>query len=281
MSNMKERVIKLVRNTALRFSSIENPNFGEICSGLGLDVKESSLPEGIDGGQQGTTIIINSGIKSEERKRFTRFHELMHYLIAEDRDLIRELRKLTCNQKGAYDSQLEKFCNIGAAEFLMPSEAFTKLYEKEGFNVKLIPFAASYFKSSPIASTIQLAQVAPSKCIAAICERGLGPNETVARARLFDEENIATKRKLYVVYSAPSPTTKYWLAKYTKIPGDHLINQAFLQAQSVEEKSYVPFRSGKKMPCHCEALADGNRVYVLFHLSTPPTPVNPNQGTFF
>lgn len=120
MNNMKERVIKLVRNTALKFSSIENPNFDKICSGLGLDVKEGFLPDGMDGGQKGVTIIINSRIKNEERKRFTRFHELMHYLIEEDGDLIAELRYLTFNQKGEYDRQLEKFCNIGAAEFLMP-----------------------------------------------------------------------------------------------------------------------------------------------------------------
>ena len=281
MDNMKSRVLELVWNTALKFSSIENPNFDEVCSGLGLDVKEGSLPDGIDGGQWGATIIINSQIKNEERKRFTRFHELMHYLIEKDGDLIAKLRKLTCNQKDEYDRQVEILCNIGAAEFLMPSETFTKLYEKEGFNVKLIPFAANYFKSSPIAATIQLAQVAPSKCIIAICERGLGSNETVSQACLFGGENIAPKRKLHVIYSAPSPTTKYWLAKYTEIPGDHLINQAFLQTQPIEARSYIPFRSGKKMPCHCEALADGNRVYVLFHLSAPPTPISPNQGTFF
>lgn len=281
MTDMKGHVIKLVQAAVTEYSSTENPDLDEICAGLGLDVQEAVLPNKIDGMLKGKRILINSRIRSEERKRFTQAHEVMHYLLNKDGELISFLHDLTFNQNGECDRQLEKLSNIGAAEFLMPSEAFTKLYEKEGFNVKLIPFAASYFKSSPIAATIQLAQVARSKCIAAICERGLGPNETVSRACLFDEENIATKRKLHVVYSAPSPTTKYWLAKYTEIPGDHLINQAFLQTQSVKEKSYVPFRSGKKMPCSCEVLADGNRVYVLFHLSPPPTPVNPNQGTFF
>ena len=58
--------------------------------------------------------------------------------------------------------KLERLCNIGAAEFLMPREKFTKLYEEKGFNVELIPFSASYFESSAIATTIQLAQDCPA-----------------------------------------------------------------------------------------------------------------------
>ena len=281
MNNMKESIIKLVRDTALKFSSIENPNFYEICSGLGLDVREVLLPDGVDGGQKGATIIINSRIKNGERKCFTRFHELMHYLIEKDRNLITKLRRLTVNQKGEYDRQIEKFCNIGAAEFLMPSKAFTKLYKEKGFNVGLVLYAASYFKSSPIAATIQLAQVAPHKCITAICEYGLESNNTtLLQDRLLNTEYCSPKPKLHVIYASPSPTTKYWLAKYTVIPGDHLIHEAFLQDQPVEAESYIPFRSGKKMPCYCEALADGDKVYVLFHLSPPPSPTHPDQMRF-
>ena len=80
-------------------------------------------------------------------------------------------------------NNLERLCNIGAAEFLMPREEFTKLYKEKGFNVELIPFAANHFGSSTIATTIQLAQVAPNSCITAICECGLIPNETAPSHR--------------------------------------------------------------------------------------------------
>ncbi len=276
VNDPKKQVIKLVQNTVKKYSSTEVPSFDEICSSLGLDVREAPLPSRIDGMHKDRTIFINSEIQNEERKRFTRFHELTHYLIEEDGDLIAELHDATFSQEGEYIRQLEKFCNIGAAEFLMPSEEFRKLYKAQGFNIRLIFSAARRFKISTIATTIQLAQIAPNSCITAICERGFVPNETVSRAYLFEEENISIKRKLHVVYSAPSPTTKYWLAKYTEIPEDHLISQAFSQTQPVEAESYVPFRSGKKMPCHCEALADGDKVYALFHLTPPP---NPDQLT--
>ena len=277
---MKEFVIKLVRDAVGKYASTEIPDFDEICSGLGLDVKEDLLSPGVDGILQGRTILINSRIQSEERKQFTRFHEVVHYLINEDGELISILHDATWSQNGEYKKQLERLCNVGTAEFLMPREELTKLYKEQGFNVELISFAANHFKSSTIAATVQLAQVAPNSCITAICEYGLLPNETAqSQSDLFDEENRTPKPKLHVVYSASSPATKYWLARGTNIPDAHLINQAFLEAQHLEGESHVPFRSGNQMPCDCEALPDKDRVYVLFHLTPPPNP-NPDQLTF-
>lgn len=283
INDINAHVIGLVRDTVRKYASTDLPDFNEICFGLGLDVKEVPLSPERDGmiiNQR--TILINSSIQSHERKRFTQFHEVMHYLINEDEELISMLHDATWDQNGEYERQVERLCNIGAAEFLMPREEFTKFYKARGFNVELIPFAANYFESSAIATTIQLAQVAPNSCITAICEYGLISNETAQSQRpLFDEENRTPKPKLHVVYSASSPATKYWLARGTNISDDHLINQAFLDAQHLEGESYVPFRSGNRMPCYCEALPDKdrNRVYVLFHLISPPNQ-NPDQLTF-
>ena len=279
MNNLERRVIKLVRDAVDKYASTTIPTFNEICFGLGLDVKEGFLPDGTDGAQKGRTIIINSRIKNEERKRFTQFHEVTHYLIEKDEDLISELHEYTTQENG-YERPLEYLCNIGAAEFLMPSKAFIRLYEEKGLNVELILYAAHHFKSSTIAATIQLAQVAPNECITAICEF-VSNDATSSQTKLFNGKYYSAKRRLHVIYSALSPTAKYPLAKNTVIPDDHLIHDAFLQNQTVDGKSCVPFRSGKNMPCHCEALADGERVYVLFHLNDPPTPINPNQRTLF
>ena len=95
--------------------------------------------------------------------------------------------------------------------------------------------------------------------------------------QLFDTEYCSPKSKLHVIYSASSPATNRWLAKYTIFPDDHLINQAFLQAKMLEDESTIPFPSWKES-CTCEALPYKNRVYALFHLSPPP---DPNQMTFF
>lgn len=252
----KKYIIKLVQNTVREYSSTQIPSFSEICSGLGLEVLEVPLPSEIEGMHRGRTIFINSEIQNEERKRFTQFHEVTHYMIEQDSDLISELHDATWSQDSGYEKLLEQLCNVGAAEFMMPRKIFVGLYKERQFNVELIPYAARYFKSSVIATTIQLAQVAPNSCITAVCE--LMPNYT--------------ENKLHITYSASSPATKYLLARYTEIPKDHLINRALLHDELVDGESYVPFRSGKKMPCYCEALADGDRIYTLFHLTPPPNP---------
>lgn len=279
MNSLSRHVIKLVQDTVREYSSSDIPNFEEICFGLELDVKVGFFRSGTDGMQSEKTIILNSRIENKERNLFTAFHEVMHYLLKKDGYLISELHDLIFHNKDEFDRQIEIYCNIGAAEFLMPREKFRKLYEEKGLNVELILYAANYFKSSTIAATIQLAQIAPNQCITAVCEL-TSNNTTPSQTNLFNQKYRADKRRLHVVYSAFSPTAKYPLAKNTAIPYDHLIHDAFGQDNPVEGKSYVPFRSGKKMPCHCEALADGNRVYVIFHLSTPP-PVDHKQMTLF
>ncbi len=279
MNSLNEHVIKMVQNTVSEYSSTENANFEEICSGLGIDVKEASLSLEIDGMHKGSTIFINTRVQNEERKRFTQFHEITHYLLEKDGYLISELHDLTFSQEGEYDKQLEKLCNFGAAEFLMPSKEFINLYVETGFNVELILSAAEYFKSSTIAATIQLAQVAPNQCITAICEF-MQDKRTPLQSQILNQNEKSPKRQLRVSYAASSPNVRYMLAKNTVIPYDHLIYDAIGQDNPVEGDSNVPFRSGKKMPCRCEALAERNRVYVIFHLS-PPTSTNEMQINLF
>lgn len=281
VNDMEAHVIKLVREVVGKCASTKSLTFHRICAVLGLSVKEGRLPPKVDGILQGRTILINSRIENKERKQFTRFHEITHHLINEDEELIAMLHDMPWARGDEYEIQLERLCNIGAAEFLMPREEFTKLYKEQEFNVGLIPFAANNFGSSVIATTIQLAQVAPTSCITAICQNGTIPNAMMpSQSHFFDAEELTTSPKLHVVYSASSPTAKYGLARGTAIPDDHPINQAFLESQFLEGESYVPFRSGKKMPCNCEALPDGDRVYALFHWGSPPNP-NPAQLDLF
>lgn len=274
MIDPKKYVIKLVQNTVGRYASTESSSlFNKLCSDLGINVVEDSLPNGIDGMLKGKTILINSNIQSEERKRFTRFHEMMHHLLNKDAYLLSELHEYTCNQENGYKKQLEILCNIGAAEFLMPRKEFTKLYQEKDFNVKLILDAADHFKASTIAATIQLAQIAPNKCIATVWEYGLVPKDTdLLHNSLFITENQSyNKPKWHVVYSASSLTADRWLTKYTTFPDDHLINQAFRQDRMIEGCGYIHFPSWKE-DCYCEAFRHKDKVYALFHLTLPPSP---------
>lgn len=283
MNRMKRCVIQLVREVVNKYASTTTPTFDEICFGLGLNVVEDVLPDRKEGMyvEKEKTIFIDSRMQNEERKRFTQFHEVVHYLIREDEDLISELQDYpysTDSMEDEYERVVEILCNIGAAEFLMPRDEFKKLYTAEGFNVELILRASHRFKSSTIATTIQLAQIAPNKCITAILEYGLTPKNIIqSQDSLFNTEYSHQKPKWHVIYSASSPAADRWLAKYTVFPDDHLINQAFLQSKMLEAESYIPFPNWRDS-CFCEVLPYKNRVYALFHLSPLP---DPNQMKLF
>ena len=246
MNNLRRHVIELVREVVDEYASTTIPTFDEICSGLGLDVREGFLPDGTDGIQKGTTIVINSEIKNEERKRFTRFHEVTHYLLEKDGYVISELHQYTTQEDG-YERQLEQFCNIGAAEFLMPRKIFAGLYKEREFNVELIPYAAHYFGSSTIATTLQLAQVAPNSCITAVCEL-IHSDPELSQTRFSSAKDNSTKQKLHIAYSASSPSTKYLLAKCTEIPEDHL-DQSSIFANSNRLKGRVMYLFGVGRKC--------------------------------
>ena len=127
MDRMKRRVIEVVRNVVNEYASATIPTFDEICSGLGLNVVEDILPGRKEGMyvEKEKTIFIDSRMQNEERKRFTQFHEVTHSLLKQDEDLISELDEYINSQAGGYGQQLEEYlCNVGAAEFLMPSKEF-------------------------------------------------------------------------------------------------------------------------------------------------------------
>ena len=154
----------------------------------------------------------------------------------------------------------------------MPREEFRWLYSNKDFQVETIIEASRYFGSSKIATAIQLAKVATHSCIVAVCEYGLLPADQInQQARLFDGEALPLpESKLHVVYAASSPSTKYQLARYTVIPEEHPIYDAYFKEMEIDEESYIPFRSGKKMPCCLEALPHSNRIYAIFHLDSLP-----------
>ncbi len=274
---IRESVVRLVRRSVREHSPTLVPTAENMIIGLELDMKAGELSPDEDGLLIGKTIIINTRIKSEERKQFTRFHEITHYLIDQDGELISILHDGTWSQSNGYEMQLEKLCNIGAAEFLMPSEEVRRIYREEGFHVGLISQVSHRFGSSRIATTIQLAQVAPHKCITAVCEYGVIPSRTEHQPRLLTGKHPFPKQQLHVVYSALSPAARYPLARYTVIPDEHPIHDALYRNTVVEKESYIPFRSGKKMPCYCEILSHIDKAYVIFHIDPPP---NTNQLEF-
>src|SRR6185295_12498409 len=102
---------------------------------LGLTVRELELP--LDEGQylpDFGLIVVDPRVSDPDRLNFTFYHEVSHHLIRQDDELYSFLDQYAPGDK-AFKTTLEAFCNIGAAEFLIPSQDVRNIIATEGFSV--------------------------------------------------------------------------------------------------------------------------------------------------
>jgi hypothetical protein len=212
------------------------------CERLGLKLCRAQLQAGTDGMLVGDRVVLDRGIRWSPRVEFTIYHEITHHLLDEDGEIIEHFTDLLPNDAAAFDREIERCCDRGAAEFLMPRGRVAETIRSEGYSVDLVGLVAETHGASLIASALQLAHCAPVECYVVLCSYG-----TVPKCR-------PRRRGLYVDYAGVSPTRRYPLGRFSPVPSDHALSYAREQRGRVEDAtSYVPFRSGKRMPCRCEA----------------------------
>jgi hypothetical protein len=140
----------------------------------------------------------------------------------------------------------------------MPCRRVAEAIRAETFSVDLVGIIAERHGASLIASALQLAHCAPVECYVVLCSHG-----SVPRIR-------PRRRGLYVDYAGASPTRRYPLARFSPVPGDHILAYAWKDQDFAEGASSVPFRSGGYMPCHCEARPLGSFVAGILSFEKPP-----------
>jgi hypothetical protein len=226
----------------------------------GLKGKYAPLTLGTEGALVEGQVIVNRGTHWRPRAEFTIYHELFHYLLEEDGDIIEHYTELLRGDDEQYRSAIERCCNQGAAEFMMPQARVREMIRSQGFCVDLVGLIADRHGSSLIASALQLAQCAPVDCFVVLCSHGLVPK---TRPRLTG---------LYVDYVGAPTRRKYMLARYSPVRGDHVLAKAWVEQSDAKGETYVPYRSGKYMPCYCEAKQVGSFVAGILSFEEPVPP---------
>lgn len=269
---LQEQVIELV--TSFRMQVPTNASISDIVDRFGLSIHEGELPAGKDGAyiENESKIIVNSLITSEERKLFTVYHELVHYLIRNDSDLYSYLHEAYQDSRD-FEKTIELICNIGAAEFILPRENVRDLIEKEGFSLNLIPTICQDNCVSGQAAMIQLIQCAPHCCYGVICGFGIPPlTRSNNQTAFVPANNIET---LYVLYAMWSPSAKYSIARFTPIPKDHMLFNALSNHNLISGRGRIPFRSGTNWIVPCEVLNIRNSIYGIFNVKPPLNYLHP------
>lgn len=247
---------------------------------LGLDVTEVFLPPGVDGAYAPgppARIAISTAISDPERRNFTFFHEVSHHLIRGDAELYSYLNELPRTNDTDFIQTLESYCNVGAAEFLLPAITVTEMIHRNGFNIQLVRDLDAMCHASKPAIALQLAHCAGHRCFVVVCAYGLLP--VAPSGQLAFAEAPASRRCLHTVYAAGSPSARYPIGRFVPVPDDHPIGEAFRLRQTVRGTGFIPFRSGNRTwMCDCEAFYYAGRAYAVFNV-TPPTPLE--QLSFF
>lgn len=203
-------------------------------------------------------IMINSSVRPE-RQRFTLAHEISHALLLGDDDLLSDLHDAFEGDR--LEQVIETLCNVGAAAILIPAELMADMLARFGPTGRALGELSRRADVSASTALYTLAENTEAPVIYAVC--------AVTRAeRDGDEPGYGSGggRELTVRASSAAPGVKYSLRPGTPIPDAHPAAVALETRLPITEDSYVPFRSGRRMPASVDAFPDRYRVMVSFLL---------------
>ncbi|WP_342747146.1 ImmA/IrrE family metallo-endopeptidase [Deinococcus planocerae] len=227
----------------------------------GLDATLTFMPMGDRDGAydpEHRVVLINSRVRPE-RQRFTLAHEISHALLLADDDLLSDLHDAYEGER--LEQVIETLCNVGAAALLMPGPLIDEVLARFGPTGRALAELARRADVSASSALYALAERTPQPVLYAVCALSrvdAEPDEEEARP--------SPAKALTVRASSAAPGVKYSLRPGTPIPGDHPVAVALSTLLPIGQESYVPFRSGRRMPAYVDAFPDRQRVMVSFAL---------------
>lgn len=256
-----QKLIDLVARARQQYQIPTGCSGEDACQKVGLQLRRGVMSDGTDGAwsESEGCILLNQMVDWPPRVQFTIFHEIVHFLLDDDGELIDFFTNALRKDKRAYESAIERCCHQGAAEFLIPREWVREAIAGAGLSVELVEQLAERSGASIVAAAIQLAACAPVDCYVLLCCFGPIPKAWPPRSGL------------HIEYAAASSRVKYPIARFIVVPSDHLLTVAWRTRSYVNDRSYVPFRYRRGMPCNCEAKYFNGRIIGVLTLS-PSTP---------
>ncbi|RDI44054.1 ImmA/IrrE family metallo-endopeptidase [Falsibacillus pallidus] len=256
--NLRERMEQLVQNTLKDFNIIGFTTPEDVAQRLGLTIHNGKLQQ-VDGAfdEETKVILINDNVRLDQRRRFTLFHEICHYLLRHDDEFFSDLNDLYEDDE-EFRKVEERLCDMGAIEFAAPKEEVQALINEHGFSIHLLFELEEKFHLSKQSAMWRLAECAPHSCILAICR---------ADFDIFPLLKLVPK-EIKIENAWNSEWTPYKLRKETSIPKDHPIwttSDSFDEYFSFED-TYIQYYSGSQMEANVEGVWINGRAYIVFDL---------------
>lgn len=196
-------------------------------------------------------LILIDSEASPQRQRFTLAHEISHALLLQNDDLLSDLHDLYDGDE--LEQALESLCNVGAAAILMPPTLVGEVLHRFGPTGRALSELSRRADVSASAALYTLAAATKRPVLYAVCSTS--------------KAGVETAVNLQVRASSPSVTFPYNLSVGTPIPNGHPIQTASDSGLYIEGMSYVPFRSGRRMPAYVTAYPAKSIIMAAFALS--------------
>jgi len=174
-----------------------------LAAGIGFRWRAASIAgrDGLLDAASGTILVAEG--QSPRRQRFTLAHEVMHRLIEQDGELLSDLHE--AYEGAALERALERLCNLGAAEMLLPRSEVERALAAAGPNPRLVwELAGRFGVSEPAVAVALVGALGPG----ALGPGALGPG---ALAAVFGGDPLAA----YFAFGAGAP------ARGTVLPAEH------------------------------------------------------------
>ncbi|PZA06402.1 MULTISPECIES: ImmA/IrrE family metallo-endopeptidase [unclassified Meiothermus] len=229
-----------VRELARRYRKANAPLTPErLAKGIGASFEIAPIPTDGMFDFDRSRILIAEG-QSPKRQRFTLAHEVMHYLIRQDEDLLSDMHEEYTGEE--FEQTLEALCNLGAAEMLLPSENIAAILTKRGLRAKLIPELAETHQVSEEVAAIALTDQVPHALAV-----------------------IAGGRPARVLFSSQGELFPTRLTKNAEIPQDHALALSLVTGLPFQGEAPL-LRQRRRFLL--DTYAKGGRVYGIYR--TPP-----------
>lgn len=242
------RLLAVAYGASLPARDLHSLMLGEALRGVELHFLPMGDRDGAYDPERGV-ILINQQSRPE-RQRFTLAHEISHALLFTDDDLLSDLHDAF--EDDALEQTIEMLCNVGASALLIPPATLQETVQHFGFTGRAL------------AQLVRRTQVSGSAGLYALLEQA----NLHGQRLLLSICTPATSGELLVRVSAATTGVYYSLRPGTAVPSDHPAHKALDTGLHEHCRSYIPFRSGRKMPALVDAFAEQGRrrVFVSFDI---------------
>src|SRR2546421_2529846 len=149
-SKLESMVLSQIRDLKRQHAEWANPH--ALAEALEFSIVIGNLGIGTEGAALTDTVVLDPSTGVRARQRFTLYHEIVHLLIKRNDELYSILHDQYPSDKD-FNRIIERLCNVGAAEFVIPREVVLNAIEEKGFSISLVRDLSSVGEISPAAAS--------------------------------------------------------------------------------------------------------------------------------